>query len=96
MSSEKTSSNIENKELNVIHYMGILICSGLSLIGLYQLFTSRIEDGIINIIIGTSLVFTFIPFDYNKAANWQKSLVVIYGLALMAGIVYVLYLGFSR
>ncbi len=88
--------NPQDQEKNIIHYMGIIICVSLAILGIYQIITDRLQDGIINIIIGTSLLFSFIPFDYKKAPFWQKSLVIIYGLFLIVGIAYVLFMGFSK
>jgi len=93
-SQNNPAHNSQNQQ-NVIHYLGIVICGLLSAFGLYQIFTNRIEDGIINLIIGGSLIFSFIPFDYNQAAKWQKVLFIIYTIALLAGIIYVLFKGFT-
>jgi hypothetical protein len=93
--SEKPQTK-KTQETNIIHYLGIIICAMLAVLGGYQIITNRIEDGIINIIIGTSLSFSFIPFDYNKAEKWQKVLIVIYGLLLFVGTAYLLFKGFTN
>lgn len=88
--------NSPQQETNVIHYLGILICTCLALLGVYQMFTNRIEDGVINIIIGSSLSLSFIPFDYNKAPLWQKGLIISVGVLLLIATVYLLYNGFTQ
>jgi hypothetical protein len=86
----------QKSEISVIHYMGLAICGGLSAIGIYQIFTNRVQDGIINIIIGSSLIFSFIPFDYNKAKNWQKGVLIAYAIGILFGTGYVIYKGFVK
>jgi ABC-type sugar transport system permease subunit len=90
------TQNSKSKELNITHQIGIVVSAGLAIIGVFQIFTNRLEDGIINIIIGSSLSFSFFPFDYDKAPIWQKALVIIYSLLLLVGIIYILYTGFTK
>jgi hypothetical protein len=92
-------TNLQNSNspaTNATHQIGIVVCAGLAIIGIFQIFTNRLEDGIINIIIGSSLSFSFFQFDYNKAPMWQKAIVMIYGILLLVGIGYILYTGFTR
>jgi ABC-type sugar transport system permease subunit len=90
------TQNSNSPATNATHQIGIVVCMGLAIIGIFQIFTNRLEDGIINIIIGSSLSFSFFPFDYDKAPRWQKALVMIYALLLLAGIAYILYTGFTK
>ncbi len=62
----------------------------LSLVGIYQVSTGNTEDGIINIVIGSSLSASVIPFDYNKAPWWQKMIVIIYALILFVAMAYMI------
>jgi|GEM_PF-5907800 len=91
-----TPNTPQQPQTTVMNYMGLVICGGLAIIGISQLFTNRFEDGIINIIIGSSLTSVFFPFDYNKAKTWQKSLIIIYTLAILVAFVFVLFNDFSK
>jgi hypothetical protein len=65
-------------------------------LGLYQVVIGNMQDRIINVITGSSLSFTVIPFDYNKAPWWQKMIVIIYALFLLVAIVYVIVTDFIQ
>lgn len=81
-----------------INFLLIIICFTLTIFGFYQVFTSRIEDGLPNIIIGLSL--SSIPFgsnfNYKKAPNWQKLLLVLLSILVILGSFYLIYVGFIK
>lgn len=62
----------------VFNVLLLIICSFLVIIGLWQIFTDRMEDGLINVLIGVGL--GNIPLgnwiDYKTAPLWQK---VVFG-----------------
>lgn len=84
------------KSINIILN---IICAGLITIGLWQSFTNRLEDGLINIIIGVALIT--IPmsngqFDYAKSPTWQKGLMIALSAFVVISTGVVLYLAFTR
>lgn len=96
MSDNKQSQIQENTQ--VFNLLLIIICSALTVFGIYQVFSSRLEDGLINIIIGLSL--SSIPFGssfkYKEASNWQKVIFFLTSVFVIASSLYLIYTIFAR
>jgi hypothetical protein len=78
------------KNTKTSNYFFLVICGFLTLLGLFQLFTNKVEDGILNLIIGTSLGSSFLPIDYKKAPVWQKILLSVYAIVVILATIYLI------
>lgn len=95
----KNTSITNLKSKNPINYILYINCVLLIIIGIWQIFTNRIEDGLINVIIGSSLITipsTQNNFNYTNSPTWQKiGLVTLVAIVVIASI-FVLYLSWNK
>jgi|688.fasta_scaffold230695_3 hypothetical protein len=96
MSDNKQSQIQENTQ--VFNLLLIIICSALTIFGVYQVFSNRLEDGLINMIIGLGL--SSIPFggsfNYKEAPKWQKVIFFLLSIFVVASSLYLIYTIFAR
>jgi fluoride ion exporter CrcB/FEX len=86
-------------QTQVFNLLLYIICGALIILGLYEVFTERVEDGLINIIIGSGLIgipITNNGFSYNTAKLYQKVLVFALSIFVVGATLYLIYLGFNN
>ena len=92
MSLEKTTQpNAVPQNSRTTIYISSVVFSLLVILGIRDISVGRVEDGLINMIIGVGLGSSFLPIDYPKAPVWQKALLILVGIFVLAATAYLLY-----
>ena len=90
------SDKLKYKIPAVISYPLIAICLALVAFGIRDLSLGKLEDGLLNIVIGSSLISTGLSFDYTKAKGWQRFVFLGYGLVLTILTIALIYTIFTK
>ena len=95
MTNKKLDEKTQN-DTQVFNVLLAFVCFGLILLGFFQTFTNRLEDGLINMVIGIGLLsvaFSGTNFTYKTAPLWQKILIAAGSAFVVISSFYIVYLG---
>lgn len=96
---EKQESQLKTKYPLIWDLILTIVCFILIILGVYESSTGKVEDGLINIVIGTALLSIPISgatLNYKSALNWQKIILIVSTVVVIGAISYLIYLGFRK